>query len=252
VDAERRVQGRTSSSQDVQGIEEEARTDPDDHVFSNLTGVGNIEVNAFQLLSDVVIQKSLMYDAWGSSISTEFANALRSDGVRLLAFHPVRWSARMLCPSRRAPRERRLQMTRRLPISSLLLLLAACTPKPDWHAYDAGPIAMEFPCEPEHSAAVVKCMMSDGARYGLATVDKGIPADQELAQIRQYVRTQPQTKVLDVDGFPVKWREVRRFRKVDSWLYYLDGKEYTVFVDFPTEKAPPTAAKFFARVKPKQ
>ena len=29
------------------------------HVFTNLVGVGNIEVNAFQALSDVVIQKSL-------------------------------------------------------------------------------------------------------------------------------------------------------------------------------------------------
>ncbi len=29
------------------------------HVFTNLTGVGNIEVNAFQRMSDVVIQKSL-------------------------------------------------------------------------------------------------------------------------------------------------------------------------------------------------
>ena len=29
------------------------------HVFTNLNGVGNIEVNAFQRLSDVVIQKSL-------------------------------------------------------------------------------------------------------------------------------------------------------------------------------------------------
>ncbi|MFL5345318.1 MAG: glycosyltransferase [Hyalangium sp.] len=29
------------------------------HIFTNLVGVGNIEVNAFQLLSDVVIQKSI-------------------------------------------------------------------------------------------------------------------------------------------------------------------------------------------------
>lgn len=33
--------------------------DPDIHIFTNLTGVGNIEVNAFQRHSDVVIQKSL-------------------------------------------------------------------------------------------------------------------------------------------------------------------------------------------------
>lgn len=34
-------------------------SDPLIHVFTNLTGVGNIEVNAFQRLSDVVIQKSI-------------------------------------------------------------------------------------------------------------------------------------------------------------------------------------------------
>lgn len=33
--------------------------DPDLHVFTNLTGVGNVEVNAFQQLADVVIQKSI-------------------------------------------------------------------------------------------------------------------------------------------------------------------------------------------------
>jgi trehalose synthase len=37
----------------------EANADPDVHIFTNLTGVGNIEVNSFQRLSRVVIQKSL-------------------------------------------------------------------------------------------------------------------------------------------------------------------------------------------------
>lgn len=40
-------------------IVEAARADPLIHVFTNLTGVGNIEVNAFQRLSDVVVQKSI-------------------------------------------------------------------------------------------------------------------------------------------------------------------------------------------------
>ena len=40
-------------------IETEARHDPGVHVFTNLTGVGNIEVNAFQRLSSVVVQKSI-------------------------------------------------------------------------------------------------------------------------------------------------------------------------------------------------
>ncbi len=35
------------------------RDDPLVHVFTNLVGVGNIEVNAFQMLSDVVVQKSI-------------------------------------------------------------------------------------------------------------------------------------------------------------------------------------------------
>lgn len=40
-------------------INAEARRDPEIHVFTNLTGVGNVEVNAFQRLSNVVVQKSL-------------------------------------------------------------------------------------------------------------------------------------------------------------------------------------------------
>ncbi len=40
-------------------VNEEAEKDPDIHIFSNLTGVGNMEVNAFQTASGVVIQKSI-------------------------------------------------------------------------------------------------------------------------------------------------------------------------------------------------
>ncbi|MFC1897882.1 glycosyltransferase [Chloroflexota bacterium] len=40
-------------------VNKEAGKDEDIHVFSNLTGVGNMEVNAFQTASDVVIQKSI-------------------------------------------------------------------------------------------------------------------------------------------------------------------------------------------------
>ena len=36
-----------------------AEPDPNVHLFTNLTGVGSIEVNAFQRLSDLVVQKSL-------------------------------------------------------------------------------------------------------------------------------------------------------------------------------------------------
>ena len=40
-------------------VNEEASKDPDLYVFTNLTGVGNMEVNAFQRGADLVIQKSL-------------------------------------------------------------------------------------------------------------------------------------------------------------------------------------------------
>lgn len=40
-------------------IQDASAHDPQIHLFTNLTGVGNIEVNAFQALSDVVVQKSL-------------------------------------------------------------------------------------------------------------------------------------------------------------------------------------------------
>lgn len=42
-----------------QQLADVSQHDPLVHVFSNFTGVGNIEVNAFQRLSDVVIQKSV-------------------------------------------------------------------------------------------------------------------------------------------------------------------------------------------------
>jgi trehalose synthase len=40
-------------------IMEDARRDPEIHVFTNFIGVGNVEVNAFQRLSQVVVQKSI-------------------------------------------------------------------------------------------------------------------------------------------------------------------------------------------------
>ncbi len=40
-------------------VSEHAEGDPRIHLHTNLTGVGNVEVNAFQRLSDVVVQKSI-------------------------------------------------------------------------------------------------------------------------------------------------------------------------------------------------
>jgi trehalose synthase len=45
---------------DVYGqVTEHAAGDPQIHLYTNLTGVGNVEVNAFQRLSEVVVQKSI-------------------------------------------------------------------------------------------------------------------------------------------------------------------------------------------------
>jgi trehalose synthase len=40
-------------------VTEAAEGDPLIHIFTNLTGVGNVEVNAFQRFSEVVVQKSI-------------------------------------------------------------------------------------------------------------------------------------------------------------------------------------------------
>jgi trehalose synthase len=40
-------------------IKEASREDPDIDIFTNLTGVGNVEVNAFQRLSEACVQKSV-------------------------------------------------------------------------------------------------------------------------------------------------------------------------------------------------
>ena len=42
-----------------QQVTEAAASDPLVHLYTNLTGVGNVEVNAFQRLSDVIVQKSI-------------------------------------------------------------------------------------------------------------------------------------------------------------------------------------------------
>jgi trehalose synthase len=49
-------------------IQDAAKNDPAIHLFTNLTGVGNIEINAFQRLSDVVIQKSIR-EGFGLAVS---------------------------------------------------------------------------------------------------------------------------------------------------------------------------------------
>lgn len=55
----------------LEQVEEEAAGDPDLFVFTNLGGVGNMEVNAFQRGSDVVIQKSIR-EGFGLVVSEAF------------------------------------------------------------------------------------------------------------------------------------------------------------------------------------
>lgn len=52
-------------------MNEEAVNDPDLYIFTNLTGVGNMEVNAFQRGADLVIQKSLK-EGFGLVVSEAF------------------------------------------------------------------------------------------------------------------------------------------------------------------------------------
>src|SRR5687768_3810494 len=68
-------------------IQDAAKNDSAIHLFTNLTGVGNIEINAFQRLSDVVIQKSTR-EGFGLVVSETLWKetpivAGRADGIPL-------------------------------------------------------------------------------------------------------------------------------------------------------------------------
>jgi trehalose synthase len=52
----------------LEQTEEHRRDDPDVHVLTNLQGVGDVAVNAFQRASDVVVQKSLR-EGFGLTVS---------------------------------------------------------------------------------------------------------------------------------------------------------------------------------------
>ena len=55
----------------LETINQQAATDPDLYVFTNMTGVGNMEVNAFQRGADLIIQKSLR-EGFGLVVSEAF------------------------------------------------------------------------------------------------------------------------------------------------------------------------------------
>ncbi len=143
-------------------------------------------------------------------------------------------------------------MTKRLLLAVAALALSACpSDKVTWTPYESGKLSLEFPCKPETSAAVTKCMRSDGTLYALAVVDKGVSDAQALQDTVEYAKGLPKTEVLSADAFPVKFRETRQFGMLESAVWYLDGKEYTVSVQYSTQQVPPPMAEFFSKVKTK-
>lgn len=137
-------------------------------------------------------------------------------------------------------------MSKLIP-AALLAALFACSSKPTWTEYKSGPVTMQFPCKVETNAAVTKCMRSDGTEFSLAVVDKGISPEEELKQAKEYAEQMPNAQLLQLDQYPVKWRESRRTTMAELWLYYKDGKEYVASVVYNSEKAPAEAAEFFSK-----
>jgi hypothetical protein len=133
--------------------------------------------------------------------------------------------------------------------AALFVLLLACDSKPTWTEYKAGPITMQFPCSPSTSAAVTKCTRSDGTEYSLTVVDKGITDEEELKQMKEYAENIPYGELVQLEKFPIRWREGRRQTKMDSMLYYKGGKEYVVSLAYTTEKAPAIVEEFFSKAK---
>lgn len=139
-------------------------------------------------------------------------------------------------------------MTRSVLAAAVLAAATACNSEVVWREHTAGPVTVQFPCEPKASGTVVKCMRSDGAEYALAVTSRSVPAEQELQEMTQYAETLPKAEVLKKGAFPLRWREVRQFRRLDSWLYFEDGKEYTVTVNYSTDALPKTAEEFFGKL----
>ena len=142
-------------------------------------------------------------------------------------------------------------MTKRLLLAVAAAALCACpAKKTSWTPYDAGKLTLEFPCTPQTAAAVTKCMRSDGTLYAVAVVEKGVSPEQALQDTVEYAKGLPKTTVL-TETFPVKFVEERQFGKLESAVYYLDGKEYTASVQYSSNQVPPDLSDFFAKVKAK-
>jgi hypothetical protein len=147
-------------------------------------------------------------------------------------------------------------MSKLIPLAALSLVLAACSSKPSWAEYKDGPVTLQFPCKPEKvsNTNTTKCTTSDGSEWRLAAVDKNVEGEKPtpeaiLAEAKDYADQIPNGEIIQVNAFPVKWRESRRTNKVESWMYYKDGWEYTASVTYNTEQPPASASEFFAKVK---
>jgi hypothetical protein len=139
--------------------------------------------------------------------------------------------------------------------AALFAALLACNSKPTWTEYKSGPVTMQFPCKPETAAAATKCMRSDGALFKLDVVDKvdadgkPIASEAALKTANEYVEQMQNAQVVQINEFPVKWRETRRTSTAEMWLFYKEGKEYTFTVEYSAQKAPAEAAEFFSKIQ---
>ncbi len=132
--------------------------------------------------------------------------------------------------------------------AALFAVLLACSSKPTWTEHKNGPVTMQFPCKPETASAATKCMRSDGTLFKLDVVEKGITPDEELKQAKEYAEQMQNAQLIQLDQYPVKWRESRRTSMAEMWLFYKDGKEYTASVEYSSQQPPPEAAEFFSKI----
>ncbi len=139
-------------------------------------------------------------------------------------------------------------MSKLIP-AALFAVLLACSSKPTWTEHKSGPITMQFPCKPTTAAAATKCMRSDGTSYKLEIVDKTLSPEDELKEAKEYAEQMPNAQLIQLDKFPMKWRESRRTTMAELWLFYKDNKEYTVSVEWTTQAEPAEAAEFLSKTK---
>lgn len=148
-------------------------------------------------------------------------------------------------------------MSKMISLAVLALAAAACASRASWTEYKKGPVTMSFPCKPTEvpNTYTVKCTTSDGSEWRLEGVDKGPDATPEksLAEAKEYVDQIPNGEIIQVNAYPVKWRESRRTAKVEAWMVFNKGSEtgweYTALVSYSTPQQPAMSAEFFSKFK---